>query len=201
MLAFFVAVKHISLVSVTAISLAAPLFMTIFAAVLLRETVGLVSWGAVGAGFLGICLATYDGGLSWSAYSGVALLSALLYALVAILTKHLSRTVPAIVTTGCSNVILLAFCTIAFSDIWLLPSAHDLSILAIMGITGGLSSYLLAAGTAHADVSVIAPIEYTILVWATTFGYIFFNEVPALSTILGILIIAVSGIVNIRKQR
>ncbi|KXF77946.1 hypothetical protein ATN84_24845 [Paramesorhizobium deserti] len=201
MLTFLIAVKHISLVSVTAISLAAPLFMTIFAAVLLRETVGLVRWGAITAGFVGICLVMRDGGLSWSAYSGVALLSAIFYALIAILTKHLSRTVPATITTACSNVMLLIFCIVLFSDRWLTPSAHDLGILAIMGIAGGLSSYLLAAGTAHADVSVIAPIEYTILVWATAFGYAFFNEVPALSTLPGILIIAISGIVNIRQQR
>ncbi|PRD41162.1 hypothetical protein C5748_23255 [Phyllobacterium phragmitis] len=201
MLTFLVAVKHISLVSITAISLAAPFFMTIFAALFLREAVGIIRWAAIVAGFLGVCLAMNNVGFSWSVYSGVALLSAVLYALIAVLTKHLSRTVPAVVTTGCSNVMLLLFCMTLFSDRWLIPSAHDVGVLAIMGIAGGLSSYLLAAGTAHADVSVIAPIEYTIFVWASFFGYVFFNEVPTTTTISGIIIIAASGIINARKRR
>lgn len=193
---FFFAVRHISLLDVTAISLAAPFFMTVFAAIFLRETVRPIRWVAVATGFLGVCLAMNGARFSWSVYSGIALSSAVLYALTAVMTKHLSRMVPAIITTGCSNVMLLLFSIMLFSNTWAMPSGHDISILVLMGIAGGLSSYLLAAGISHAGVSVTAPLEYTILIWAAFFGYIIFNELPTPITVLGIIIIATSGILN-----
>lgn len=198
---FFVSVKELPLATVTAISLANPFFMVLCSAVLLKEPVSILRWILISLGFVGVLVAIGGISLTPSIFTVVAVLSALLYALAAVLTKHLARTESAILIAAYTNVSMLILSLFSLSSSWALPGWHDFLIFAMMGLAGGLSNYVFTLAFRFAEVSTVAPIEYTILVWAALFGFFLFNEIPTTLTIVGALIIVVSGIANARLKR
>ncbi|QQC67893.1 DMT family transporter [Paraburkholderia ginsengisoli] len=198
---FFLSVKELPLATVTAISLANPFFMVLCSAILLKEPVSNVRWFLISLGFVGVLVAIGGVSLTASFYTAIAILSALLYALAAVLTKHLARTESAILIAAYTNVSMLVLSVFSLSSHWAMPGLHDFFIFALMGLAGGLSNYVFTLAFRYADVSTVAPIEYTILVWAALFGYVLFSEIPTALTIIGALIIVVSGIANARLRR
>ncbi|WP_196905767.1 EamA family transporter [Candidatus Symbiopectobacterium sp. 'North America'] len=69
-----------------------------------------------------------------------------------------------------------------------------------MGVSGGISNYLFTAAFRFADVSTIAPLEYTVLIWAALLGFFIFGEIPTVIMISGAALIIVSGIANLRYR-
>lgn len=79
-------------------------------------------------------------------------------------------------------------------QVWEWPGGLDWIGLALIGILGGMSNILFVFAFRHSEVSLLAPLDYSIIVWAVIFGVLFFSEQPTLSVVFGALIIAVSGI-------
>ncbi len=198
---FFFSVKELPLATVTAISLANPFFMVLCSALLLKEAVSTLRWVLILLGFVGVLVAIGGVSLTASLFTAVAVLSALLYALAAVLTKHLARTESAVLIAAYTNVSMLVLSLFSLSPSWTLPGWHDFLLFALMGLAGGLSNYVFTLAFRFAEVSTVAPIEYTILVWAALFGFFLFSEIPTTLTIVGALIIVVSGIANARLRR
>ncbi|MGN4072967.1 DMT family transporter [Burkholderia gladioli] len=198
---FFMSVKELPLATVTAISLANPFFMVLCSALLMREPVSKGRWMLISVGFVGVLIAIGGVALTASIFTAVAVLSALLYALAAVLTKHLARTESAILIAAYTNVSMLVLSMFSLSSHWAVPGMHDFLIFAFMGLAGGASNYVFTLAFKYAQVSTVAPIEYTILVWAALFGFFLFGEIPTALTIVGALVIVISGIANARLKQ
>jgi drug/metabolite transporter (DMT)-like permease len=85
---------------------------------------------------------------------------------------------------------------------WVTPSAHDLLPIAILSITGCGAQFCLAQAFRYGEVSLLAPLEYGALIWATVFGYIFWGDLPTLTVLAGVaIIIASSAYVAHREAR
>jgi drug/metabolite transporter (DMT)-like permease len=93
---------------------------------------------------------------------------------------------------------LLACLTAPFGWVW--PSAQALAMLVLAGILGGLGQILLTSSYRFADVSVIAPFEYASILLAVGSGYLFFNEVPTVQTLIGSALVIFAGISIILRE-
>lgn len=199
----FYGVVHLPLPEAVAIGYAMPLFAVVAGAVLLGEDVRRYRWGAVFGGFVGVVIIIWPkftlfnaGGLSPNEISGVAavLFSAALAAVAMVHVRQLVRTesTPTIVLYFSISSALISLMTLPFG--WSLLPWSAAALLICAGFIGGIGQILLTESYRHADVSTIAPFEYTSIFWATIFGYYIFGDMPGGTLLFGAAIVIGAGI-------
>ena len=204
MFAGFVALSYLPLTDAVAIGYAAPLIVVILAALVLKETVRAYRWSAVGIGFLGVMVMLWPhlsgGALAQGMAGGPAIgaLFGLLGACCAAGATIQVRRLTASETTGAIVfyfTILSSFfglCTIVLG--WRMPGAMDLGVFVLIGILGGIGQILLTQSYRHGDASLVAPFEYTTMIWALLIGWFGFGQWPKPVVILGASIVAGAGL-------
>jgi drug/metabolite transporter (DMT)-like permease len=197
-LMFSSALAYLPLTDATAIGFASPLFTVALAAVWLRERVGWRRWLGVGIGLVGVLLALrppfLTGGAAMHWASILPLGTAAMFAVYQILTRKLAtiddpRTT--ILHTGFAGAVVTSLVQPAF---WIWPSAPDWGLLVLLGLLGALGHGLLVLAYSRAPVSLLAPLSYTQLIWATLAGVLVFSDWPDLWTLGGAMVIATGGI-------
>jgi drug/metabolite transporter (DMT)-like permease len=206
MLLWFESVGRLPLADATAISYAAPLITVALAVVLLHEKVRRTRWAAVSVGLLGvlIVLSPHLSGAAGGERELVGALSASLAAVFMAFAMIFIRTLTG--TEGTSTIVVyfslassvLALLTIPFG--WVVPSPTDAALLVAIGIIGGIGQLLLTQSYRYADASVIAPFEYTTMIWTLIAGFAVFGEVPSLVVLVGAAIIIASGVAVILRE-
>lgn len=206
----YLALVYISLADATAISYAAPLFTAIMAALLLKEQVRLTRWVAVVVGFSGILImlsANLAASGSLFSADGVAAGAGLgaIFALIAALCTATSMVQirflngieqpGAIVFYFSLMTMLIGLATLAFG--WAMPTPQQLLLLIGCGFFGGMAQILVTLSLRYADASLLAPFDYTTLVWSMVIGWLFLNSFPGPSTITGAAIVALAGIFTV----
>ena len=199
-LLFFSALQGLPLAEVIAITFTAPLFATALSRPLLGEAVGLRRWSAVVVGFVGALIMVRPGTEAFRAEALLALTSAFTFALVVLLTRGLTRTETNVAvvtyTTVIAGLVGLPFAILA----WQTPGAGDLGLLALVGIGGGSGAYLLVVAYRNAPVAVVAPFEYTKLIWGSIFGWMLFRDAPEPAVWIGAAIVAAAGAYITRRE-
>ncbi len=199
---WFYAITTIPLAQAVTLSFTMSIFVTVGAAVILREPVGARRWSAVAAGVLGALIIVRPGMLpvSWGALA--VLLSSALWAANLLMTKRLSGFDSNLtIVLWMSVVVTLALSVPALTN-WVQPSPRVAAIAVGIGLLSALIGLLIANGVRHADVSATQPIGLTRLVWAALFGYLLFDEVPDLYTWLGAAVILGSSLyISYREAR
>ncbi|MGI9435159.1 MAG: DMT family transporter [Geminicoccaceae bacterium] len=191
---FFFALKHLPLAEVAAIFAVAPLLMTAMAALLLREDVGLRRWMATMLGLLGATIIIRPGSLAFDPASLLALGSAFCYALAMILSKMMVRieSNAAIMFYNYVTVNIISGAMLLFT--WTMPNGKDTLIFVSMGIFGGCANYFCISACRSSPIQALAPFDYTALIWAILFGYLFWQHVPDLWTWVGAVAVTMGGI-------
>jgi drug/metabolite transporter (DMT)-like permease len=194
MFCFFYSYSRMPLAEVVAISFAAPVFVVALSVPLLGEQVGPRRWAAVLAGFVGVMIMLQPGPGLLKSIAMVPLLGTVFFALAMIVLRKLGRTetsasVAFTFTLSCT---LVSGCVLPF--VWVTPGLLDLGLLVTVGLLGGVAQILMTVAFKHADLAVIAPFEYTAMIWATLFGYVFWSEVPGLNIWLGVAVVMASGL-------
>lgn len=205
----FAALGLLPLPDVTAIRFASPLFVVVFAAILLGERVRLFRSTAVVAGFVGVLIVMWpqlSGGaltaLEGAALGAVfALLGAAFSALAHVQIRNMTRTeqTSAIVFWFTITSTTLSLLTIPFG--WVVPDWPTAAMLICAGLCGGAGQICMTSAYAKADVSLLAPFDYASIVMAMAVGYFIFDEVPTAAMIVGALIITLAGAVIIWRER
>ena len=211
MFAGFVALSYLPLSDAVAIGYAAPLITVMLAAVVLKETVRVYRWTAVVAGLVGVLImltphldaGALARGLSAGPAVGVlfALFAAFCSAGATIQVRRLTATerTGAIVLYFSLLTTLLGLATIVLG--WRAPTALDLCLLILTGILGGIGQILLTQSYRHADASLLAPFEYTTMIWALLVGWFAFGELPAPAVVAGATIVVAAGLLVIWRER
>ena len=200
LISIFIALRNLPLATVVSISFAAPIFTTIFSIFFLSEKVGLYRWLAVIIGFIGIVVITEPGFSSLNIYFIYPIIFCLGLSYVAIAIRQLSTTEPIwLIALNFSAVITIAsFFTIPFG--WIMPDIKDLILLSFIGIFGGVANLWLSQSYKFSEVSLVTPLKYLALVFAIIFGYLIWNEVPSIKTLLGALLVIISSIIIFRRE-
>lgn len=197
----FLSMMLLPLAEATVIGFAVPLFATVLAALLLKEPTGRYRWGAVVLGLIGVILVVRpDGEALHSTGALVAVAAALATASVTIFIRQLGATEPAATTVvwfTASSLIPLGTAMLWFGQM------HDpltWALLLAMGTAGGTAQLLLTASLRMAPVSVVLPMDYTGLIWATLWGWLLFSTLPLPATWVGAPIIIASGLIILWRE-
>jgi drug/metabolite transporter (DMT)-like permease len=197
----FSAVQHLALTEATAFNFASPLFMTALSAVVLAEPVGWRRWGAVVVGFIGVLIMVrpepgHMNVLGVSLALGSAVCSA--GAMVAVRQIGATEKGPTIVFYFTLAGATLGLVGSLFH--WATPDALTLTLLIVGGLIGGVGQMFLTEAMRVAPVSVVAPFDYTQLVWASGLGFLIWGETPKAATLLGAVIVAASGLYILHRE-
>ena len=200
LMSIFIALRNLPLATVVSISFAAPIFTTIFSIFLLNEKVGFYRWLAVFVGFIGIIVISEPGFSSLNLYYIYPIIFCLGLSYVAIAIRQLSTTEPVwLIALNFSIVITLAsLFTIPFG--WVMPSAQDLVLLSMIGFLGGFANLWLSQSFKLSEVSLVSPLKYLALVFGIIFGYLIWDEIPTIKTLLGALLVVASSLIILRRE-
>lgn len=193
-LCFFVGLTLLPLAEVTAIAFAAPLFVTLLAVPLLGERPGPAQWIATCAGFVGVLLVVRPGGSTFTLAALLPLGTALSYALLMLTARMLGRGETIWVTMFHATLVPLVITAAMLPWYWQPPALEHLPHFIGLGFFGGLAMTLITQGFRVGIASVVAPFDYTGLIWATLFGWLIWGEVPSSLSVLGGLVIAACGV-------
>jgi drug/metabolite transporter (DMT)-like permease len=208
----FGAVARLPLVESNAIAFSSPLFTVTLAALILNERVRVYRWSAVVIGFVGVLVVLsphLSGEELTAAVAGATSLIGVVYAIcgsvtnagTAIQTRRLaqSESTSSIVFYFSVSCALAGLATLPFG--WITPSIGETVALISIGVLGGTGHIFLTESYRFASASLVAPFDYTAMIWALVLGYAMFGETPTAEIIGGSAIIAAAGLFVIWRER
>ena len=196
----FVALRNLPLATVVSISFASPIFTTIFSIFLLNEKVGFYRWLAVFVGFIGIIIISEPGFSSLNIYYFYPIIFCLGLSYVAIAIRKLSSTEPVWLISFFFSFSILIFSFFSLYQKWIMPSLIDLILLSSIGILGGIANLWLSQSYKFSEVSLVSPLKYLALVFAIVFGYLIWDEIPTIKTLMGALLVILSSFIIFRRE-
>jgi len=192
MFSFFKAFGILPLADVSSISFASIIFITILAIFILDEKVGIRRWIAIFFGFIGVLIVFRPGTSLFSYSSLLPLLGAIALSFaVIIMKKLLSYDSPPTCSFYLHFFVALIYSPFVLFN-WQQPSLNLWIMLIGMGFCGGIAQILLTNAYKLSTVNLLQPFDYTTIIWAITFGLIFFNDYPDRYVIIGSIVIAIS---------
>ena len=194
LLTFILGLRRLPLAEAIAFAFTAPLFVTALSVPVLGEPVGARRWGAVLVGFAGALLMIRPGTAGFRIEALWVLASALCFALAMLLTRRMARSE--------TNVAMLAYSTLGaglvglpvMPFVWRAPAGGDIWLFVLVGLVGGTAAYFVIMAYRNAPAALVAPFEYTALVWGAILGWILWREQPAPVVWLGAAVIILSGL-------
>ncbi|HEY0123941.1 MAG TPA: DMT family transporter [Rhizobium sp.] len=200
-ISYYSAAAYLQLAEVTTLYYAAPIVGTILATIVLREKVTLARWMAVGVGFCGVVIASNPVGLSisWPVY--LALQAAVLWATGMVLLRKTALHEKSHIQMAVSNIMFIILTAGMAIAHWKTPTPFEMVLLGATGVIAGAGQLALFEGMRQAPVSVLAPFEYTSLIWAFLLGYLIWGDVPKINTVLGAALILSAGLIIIVSER
>ena len=191
---FFTGLKMMALAEAITIAFAAPLFITILSRPILGETIGRRRWSAVIIGFVGILVALRPGFGAISIGPILIIISAFAYALSMVLLRRFAGQEPT------HNILFYsaigAFLVGGFNSVsvWTQPDARDWGLLLLVGVWGVLGSYAVIRAYRLGEASMLAPLEYTALIWSILFDLWLFSLTPVPAVLLGAAIVIAANV-------
>tara|TARA_B100000965_G_scaffold386753_1_gene389340 strand:+ start:133 stop:1083 length:951 start_codon:yes stop_codon:yes gene_type:complete len=217
---FYVSLTVLPLGTATALFFVTPFLITIFAHFILKEEIGIRRWSAIIVGFVGVYITLNPDFSDFNYLSLLPILCALCYSLSMIIIKKTSEK-DSVYTQTFTFYIGAILISIIFYFIigdgqynssdhpasqfifrkWFVNFETNILLMTITGITATAAFLFLFTAYSIASPSVVSPFEYSILFWSPLIGWLYFNEIPTLSTVIGILIIVSSGIYIFMREK
>jgi drug/metabolite transporter (DMT)-like permease len=203
----FAGLGLLPLPEVTAIGFATPIFTVLLAAVILGERIRLFRISAVGLGLAGVIVILWPrfgaADLDNAATLGAMLIlgATMLRALVQVHLRQLVQNehTAAIVFYFSVTASVLALFTAPFG--WVVPTMSTLGLLVTAGLIGGVAQILVTSSYRFGSVSMLAPYDYTSMLFAIILGYFLFDELPAAMMLAGSGLVIVAGVLVIWRER
>jgi drug/metabolite transporter (DMT)-like permease len=200
LIAIVIALRELPLAVVVSLSYAAPLFITILSILLLSEKVGFFRWAAVLIGFIGVIVISEPGFKEMNLLYFLPIIFCIGMAFVTITIRKLSTTEPIWLISIFFTITISIAGLATIPRGWVMPNFQDFILLALIGVTGGTANLLLTQSYKLSEVSLVAPLKYLSLVFAIIFGYMIWNEIPTLKTLIGASLVILSSLVIFRRE-
>jgi drug/metabolite transporter (DMT)-like permease len=197
---FFVGLKFLPLAEATSLIFAAPMFITALSVPLLREHVGWRRWAAVIIGFAGVLIIVRPGAAAFQPASLYVVATAVLYALFMIAARWIDRREGFWTMMFYLVLFPLLFSGAIVSAVWQAPQPDHLPLFLGMAVFGTLGMTLISQAFRMAPAAVVAPFDYTALIWASLLGWLVWGEIPGLWTYAGAAVIIASGIYIVLRE-
>jgi drug/metabolite transporter (DMT)-like permease len=198
---WFYAYRNMPLADAYALSFSAPLFMTALSMPMLGEPVGRHRWGAVLVGLAGVVIMIQPGSGVFGVSALVVLLSALLYALAMILLRALGATESTLRTVFYFTLFCTVVSAASLPFTGQLPrSWGDAGLLVGIGLLGGVAQLFLTEAYRSAPVSIVAPFDYSAMLWAVLLGMAVFGDRPGWPVLSGAAVVIASGLYILHRE-
>jgi len=217
---FYVSLTVLPLGFATALFFVTPFLITIFAHFFLKEEIGIRRWSAVVVGFIGVYITLNPDFNNFNYLSLLPILCAFCYSLSMIIIKKTSDKDSVYTQTFTFYFGAIIFSTIFYFLIgdgqyntsdhpasqfifreWFVDLESSILFMLATGLTATVAFLLLFTAYSIASPAVVSPFEYSILLWSPLIGWIYFNEIPSLNTVIGIIIIVSSGIYIFMREK
>lgn len=200
-LCYYTAAKDLQLAELTTIYFAAPVIITVMSIPLLGESVPPIRWAAVLIGFVGVFVACNPVGIGLTLPVVLVLAAAFLWSLSIVLLRMIAMRERTLVQLVLNNGFFMVAAGIGTWFTWVTPQPGDLALLVGAGVLGGFAQFALFEGMKKAPVSIIAPFEYTSLVWSFLLGWLIWSDVPRPEVFWGAALIVAAGVVIILSEQ
>ena len=189
---FFISIRYVPLVEMQTISFSSVFFISILSVFFLGEKIGYRRIIAVIVGFIGVVIILNPGSAIFSNYSFLPLIASFFLSIAVIFLKKILLTNNNILSVW----IFTAFCTVIslffYDDTWIWPQGYDLIFMIASGFLGFIAQICLTKSFQMADASLLAPLDFSSVIWSFLIGYVFFQEFITLNVLFGGLIIIMS---------
>ena len=217
---FYISLTVLPLGTATALFFVTPFLITIFAHFFLKEKIGPRRWSAIAVGFVGVYITLNPDFSNFNYLSLLPILCAFCYSLSMIIIKKTSDKDSVYTQTFTFYIGAIIFSIIFYFVMgdgkfnttehpaaqfifreWFVDIENSILFMVATGVTATVAFLLLFTAYSIASPAVVSPFEYSILLWSPLVGWVYFNEVPTLSTVIGILIIVSSGIYIFLREK
>jgi S-adenosylmethionine uptake transporter len=196
----FYAFSTLPLAEVYAILFAAPMLITVLSIPILGERVGLHRWGAVIVGLIGVIVVLRPGASELSLGHAAALTASVGSSLVAVIIRKIGqdeRSAVLLLYPMMANALVMGS---ILPFVYVPVEGVHFAMFAAMSTLGVVAGFLIIAAYKSADAAIVAPMQYSQLLWAAIFGFAFFDEFPDLWTWVGAGIIIASGLYIVLRE-
>ena len=218
--AYYMAFPALPLADAVALYFTVPLLVTALAGPLLGERTGPGVWAAVLLGFVGVMVMLQPGSGLFEPAALLSLLAAARYGVAMLMARKFGSSLSASVMAFYQNAVFLfgsallalvlywgdwvqaAHPSLSFLvRPWVLPSMIDALLIAACGVVAATGMMFLTSAYRVARASTVTPFEYTGILWAPLWGFLFFSEVPRVTTMAGALVIVLAGLLALRMAK
>ena len=198
--AFYFATRTLPLADVMTFYLAAPLFVTVMAVLLLGERIGPWRVGALLLGFMGVVIALQPSARSLAPGAVVALGGSLMFASAMVITRRLRQAHWVTLLAGQFAGAGLIGAVVSSFD-WVMPSLVDAALMLLVGLVSMMCFVCVNRALRLAPASVLAPLQYGAIVWAVLLGWVVWGDLPTPAMWTGIACIVASGVIIWLRER
>ena len=191
---FVLSFKYMSLANAHSVGSLAPAIVVSLSAIFLKEKVSAKTWIAIFIGFVGVLIILRPTSSLFDPKSLLPLIAAITLGLYQIVTKKVSKDDSNETSLFYTSIIGLFIMSLLAFKFWSPVASNTYILFLVVGIFFSLGLYLQIIALSNARASIIQPFHYTLIFWAIIFGYFLYDDIPDLFTIIGAIIITISGI-------
>jgi S-adenosylmethionine uptake transporter len=180
---FYAAVVYLPLADVMSFYMAGPIYVAALSHLVLGEKVGWRRWLAILLGFCGVLIMLKPSSNAYSLSAAFAFAGSVAFGISIVMSRRLRGTGDASLVT------------------WQTASMPDLSAMLLLGVVSCAAHLLITRALKLAPASTLAPLHYTLLLWAVVFGFVFFDDVPSPRILVGAGIVVLAGLFILHRQK
>ncbi len=200
-LLYYQASRELTLAKLTTLYFAAPVIVVLLAVMLLKERPNSWQWLSVFIGLGGVIIACHPSDLGTLSAALSAFAAAALWAYTYIILRQIGGRASLGAQMLSANLVFVVVTGASLPWTATSPSLDTILLMAGVGVIGGGAQYLLFFSFSKAEASVLAPFEYTGLIWAFILSFVIWNEVPDHYSVCGALLIMLSGAFSLYAER
>lgn len=198
--AAFYAFSTLPLAQVYAILFASPLIITVLAIPMLGERVRARRWAAVVVGLVGVLIVLRPGQSDLSAGHAAAMTAALCGSMISVIVRKIGNEERSIVLLMYPLLGNVAAMGLALPFVYLPMPVTHLGLLGVISVLGLMGAWLVILAYRSGEAVIVAPMQYSQILWATAYGYFLFSERPDIATGIGAGVIIASGLYIVFRE-
>lgn len=199
-LTFLFGLTHVPIAESTALVFLAPAFVTILSPLLFGIRADRLQWVSVVVGFIGVLVIINPASESFSLWMLFPLASAFFFAIYQLLTQLAGETDSPSVCSFYVGIFCTAIMSLVVPFFWAEPDHLQWILLLVLGTLGLCAHFLMAKSYRYASSTTLAPLGYLQIIFATGYGILLFNGYPVMSSVVGMALIVLSGLLVYGKR-
>lgn len=197
---FYAAVVHLPLADVMSFYMAGPIYVAALSHFMLGERIRWRRWAAILVGFCGVLVILNPSAAAFSLSAVYAFIGSIAFALTIVYSRQLRGTPDTTLVTWQTIAALVAGLVFAVPN-WQTPGLVDIGPMLLLGVVSCAAHLMITRALKLAPASTLAPLHYSLLLWAVVFGMVFFGDVPGPRVLVGAVIVVLAGLFIFHRQK